>query len=44
MDPDVLGLVELVLVFGAVLGFAIWQLRDVSKAQRKGREKPRDED
>ena len=31
MDPRYLGLIELVLVFGAVLGFCIWQLRAVRR-------------
>jgi magnesium chelatase accessory protein len=44
MDPNLLGLVELVLVFGGVLAFAVWQLRDVSKAQRKSRTKEREKD
>lgn len=44
MDPNLLGLVELVLVFGGVLAFAIWQLREVSKAQRKSREKKDEKD
>jgi hypothetical protein len=38
MDPNILGLVELLLVFGLVIGFAIWQLRDVRKAQTKRRD------
>jgi hypothetical protein len=44
MDPNMLGLIELILVFGAVLGFAIWQLRDVSKAQKKRRADRREKD
>jgi hypothetical protein len=44
MDPGLLGLIELVLVFGLVLGFAAWQFIDVSRAQRRRREqRPRDE-
>ncbi|MDT8343045.1 MAG: hypothetical protein RQ752_01320 [Thermohalobaculum sp.] len=31
MDPRYLGLIELVLVFGAVLGFCVWQLRAVRR-------------
>ncbi len=38
MEPGLLGLIELVLVFGLVLGFAIWQLRDVARAQRRRRD------
>jgi|JI9StandDraft_1071089.scaffolds.fasta_scaffold805086_2 hypothetical protein len=28
-------LVELVLVFGVVLGFAVWQLRDLARERRR---------
>lgn len=35
------GLVELVLVFGLVLGFGIWQLASVRREIRRDREKAR---
>lgn len=35
MGGELLVLFEMVLVFGLLLGFAIWQLRSVSKAQRQ---------
>ncbi len=44
MDPSLLGLVELVLVFGLVLGFAAWQWIDVSRAARRRRGKPPEKD
>jgi hypothetical protein len=40
MSGSLLGLIELLLVFAAVLGFGIWQLRSL---RRDGREdRPRD--
>ena len=38
-DHTPLILVELVLVFGGVLAFAWWQLRDVKRAQKAAAEK-----
>lgn len=35
------GLIEVVLVFGGVLAFVVWQLRDVKKAQRNREEAER---
>ena len=44
MEPKTAKLVELVLVFGGVLGFAVWQLVSVRRELRRDREKqaPRD--
>lgn len=39
MEPRVLKLVEMVLVFGGVLGFAVWQLVSVRRELRRDREK-----
>ncbi len=33
-------LIELVLVFGVVLGFAVWQLRDLNRERRKREQRP----
>jgi predicted negative regulator of RcsB-dependent stress response len=38
-DHTPLILIELVLVFGGVLGFAWWQLRDVKRAQEEAARK-----
>lgn len=40
MDPSLIGLVELVVVFLLVVAFAVWQLRDVARARRGGRPRP----
>lgn len=32
MDATYFGLIEIVLVFGAVLGFCVWQLRTVRRS------------
>jgi hypothetical protein len=34
MDPEMLALLELLLVFGAALGFAAWQLISLRRAKR----------
>lgn len=34
MNPDYYGIVEMVLSFGIVLGFAIWQLVSVRRSMR----------
>ena len=39
MEPKTAKLVELVLVFGGVLGFAVWQLVSVRRELRRDREK-----
>lgn len=39
MEPRTAKLVELVLVFGGVLGFAVWQLVSVRRELRRDREK-----
>ena len=39
MEPRVLKLVEMVLVFGGVLLFAVWQLVSVRRELRRDREK-----
>lgn len=41
MDADLLGLVELILVFGLVLGLGAWQLWSVRRAERDAEEKRR---
>lgn len=38
MDSSLFGLVELVLVFGIVLGLAGWELRSLRKTQARDRE------
>ena len=38
MDAGTLAIIEMVLVFGAVIGFGAWQLVSVSRAQRRGRD------
>ena len=38
MDSSLFGLVELVLVFGIVLGLALWELRSLRKTQARDRE------
>lgn len=38
MSSNMLGLIELVLVFGGVLGFGIYQLWSVKRDLRKSRE------
>lgn len=38
MDSSMFGLVELVLVFGIVLGLAVWELRSLRKSQARDRE------
>jgi HAMP domain-containing protein len=35
MSPDMLIAIELLLVFGGVLGFAAWQLRELSQLKRE---------
>ena len=47
MSSNLLGLIELLLVFGAVFGFGFWQLRSLRRLRERdqGRhEKPRDDD
>ncbi len=39
MEPRDFKLIELVLVFGGVLAFAIWQLVSVNRELRRDREK-----
>lgn len=39
MEPRTAKLVEMVLVFGGVLGFAVWQLLAVRRELRRDREK-----
>lgn len=41
MNPDLYGLVEMILSFGIVLGFCFWQLHSVNKARRKTQEERR---
>ena len=43
MDSSMFGLVELVLVFGFVLGLAVWELRSLRKTQARDREAEREE-
>ncbi|MGE0329360.1 MAG: hypothetical protein AB7P37_01550 [Ramlibacter sp.] len=43
MDSSLFGLVELVLVFGIVLGLAVWELRSLRKSQARDREAERKE-
>ena len=38
MDSSMFGLIELVLVFGIVLGLAVWELRSLRKTQARDRE------
>ena len=38
MDSSMFGLIELVLVFGIVLGLAVWELRSLRKTQAQDRE------
>jgi len=38
MTPNQMVLVELVLVFGGVIGFAVWQLISVRRSLRRDRE------
>lgn len=42
MDSSLFGLVELVLVFGIVLGLAVWELRSLRKTQARDREAERE--
>jgi hypothetical protein len=35
MNADLLGLIELFLVFGGVLGFGFWQLYDLKREKRR---------
>ena len=43
MDSSMFGLIELVLVFGIVLGLAVWELRSLRKTQARDREAEREE-
>jgi len=43
MDSDSLGLIELILVFGAVLGFGFWELYSLRK-YKKQKEREESED
>jgi len=38
---NLLGLVELLLVFGLVVGFDVWQLRSLRRKQREDEQNPR---
>lgn len=38
MDSSMFGLIELVLVFGIILGAAVWELRSLRKTQAQDRE------
>lgn len=38
IDPRYYGLLELVLVMAAVLGFAIWQLRELKQLEKAHRD------
>lgn len=40
MDSDWLGLIEVFLVSGPVLGWAVWQLVSVRRAQKRQGDKP----
>lgn len=37
MDSSKFGLIELVLVFGIILGAAVWELRSLRKTQARDR-------
>lgn len=39
MEGSALGLIELLLVLGSVLGFGIWQLVSVRRSQRRDAER-----
>lgn len=41
MTSNLLGLIELVLVFGLLLGFGAWQLYSVRRDQRRADEEAR---
>ncbi len=41
MDSDLLGLVELLLVFGLVLGLSFWELARLRRANREAAERDR---
>lgn len=43
MDSSMFGLIELVLVFGIVLGLAVWELRSLRKTQAQDREAEREQ-
>lgn len=40
MSSDMLGLIEMLLVLGIVLGLAVWQLVSVRRAQRESKDDP----
>jgi hypothetical protein len=44
VTSNLLGLIELVLVFGVLLGFGAWQLYSVRRDQRRADEEARRED
>ena len=39
MDPKYYGLVEMLLSFGVVLAFCIWQLRSTARAAKRTKER-----
>ena len=41
MNPDYTGLIELVLIFGAVIGFGVWQLWSLKREKVKDEAKAR---
>jgi hypothetical protein len=41
MSSNALGLIELILVFGLLLGFGLWQLYAVRRDQRRADEEAR---
>ncbi len=43
MDTNSLGLIELILVFGGVLGFAFWELYSLRK-YKKQKQREKDDD
>jgi type II secretory pathway pseudopilin PulG len=42
MSSDMLGLIEMLLVLGIVLGLAVWQLVSVKRAQRETKDERRE--
>jgi predicted negative regulator of RcsB-dependent stress response len=44
MNNDIIFLVEMILVFGLVLGWAVWELVKLNQDKKKDAEKARDED
>lgn len=43
MDPGYYGLVEMLLFFGLILAFCLWQLYSVSRAKKQRIERERSE-